>query len=148
MLVRHAMLAVVAATIATAPPVLADGISDGIASLPGAIEDVRIGGTWQADGKSGVYRVLIARTGGDAITARLFIQWIAYGEAGEATLENTNEIVELASLGLDIIDYVSESDAEGLSAYIETIDPRGSTNEQYELFVFAPGDYRFGPATN
>ena len=148
MLLKMVIPAFVAAGIAFASPAFADGISDGIASLPGAVEDVRIGGTWQADGKSGVYRMVIARTGGEAVTARLFVQWIAYGEAGEATLEHTNEIVEFATLGLDIIDYVSESDAEGLSAYIETIDAQGGANEHYELFVFAPDDYRFGPATN
>ena len=148
MLVKQLIPVFVAAGIALASPAVADGIADGVATLPGAVEDVRIAGTWQADGKSGVYRMVIARTGGEAVTARLFVQWIAYGEAGEATLENTNEIVEFATLGLDIIDYVSESDAEGLSAYVETIDPQGGANEQYELFVFAPDDYRFGPATN
>ena len=148
MLVRRLIPGFAGAMIALASPGYADGISDGIAKLPGAVEDVRVAGTWQAEGKSGVYRMVIARTGGDAVTARLFVQWIAYGEAGEATLENTNEIVEFATLGLDIIDYVSESDAEGLSAYIEAVDPQGSINDQYELFVFAPDDYRFGPATN
>lgn len=148
MLVKQVIPALVAAGIAFTSPALGDEISDGIAALPGAVEDVRIAGTWQAEGKSGVYRMVIARIGGNAVTARLFVQWIAYGEAGVATLESTNEIVEFAAQGLDIIDYVSESDAEGLSAYIEAIDPQGGANEQFELFVFAPDDYRFGPATN
>ena len=104
--------------------------------------------SWQKDGKSGAYRIVIARTGGDAVTARLFIQWVAYGEAGETTVENSVEIPEFATLGLDIVDYVSESDPEGLSVYIETIDPQGNADEQYELHIFAPDDYRFGPATN
>jgi len=137
-----------AVTIAFVPPASADSVSDGVATIPGGVEDVRIAGTWQAEGKSGVYRMIIARTGGDAVTARLFVQWVAYGEAGEATLEDSMEIVEVSDLGLDIVDYISESDAEGLTAFIETIDPQGSGNEQFELFVFAPDDYRFGPATN
>ena len=57
---------------------------------------MRIGGTWEKDGKSGAYRVLIARTGGDLSTARLFIQWIAYGDDGETTVDNTIEIKELS----------------------------------------------------
>jgi hypothetical protein len=58
------------------------------------------------------------------------------------------EITEFAPLNLDIVDFVSESDADGLSIYIETIDPSGSADEQYELHIFGPNDYRFGPATN
>jgi hypothetical protein len=145
---RLAAAALFAMALAATPPALADAVLDGIASMPGGVENVGIAGTWQRDGKSGVYRVVIARTGGDAVTARLFVQWLTYGEAGDTTVENTVEIAEFATLGLDIVDYVSESDAEGLSVYIETIDPQGSAADQYELHIFAPDDYRFGPATN
>jgi hypothetical protein len=147
-LLRHAVIAVAVAVAFAVPPALADELADGIAAMPGGVEDVRIGGTWQADGKSGVYRIVIARSGGNAITARLFVQWIAYGETGEATVEHTMEITEFDKLNLDIVDYNSESDAEGLSVYIEAIDPEGGASEQFELFVFGPDDYRFGPATN
>jgi hypothetical protein len=135
-------------SLAFATPAFADALSDGIAALPGSVEDVRIAGTWQKEGKSGAYRVIVSRSGGDAVTARLFVQWIAYGEAGESTVENSMEITEFAPLNLDIVDFVSESDADGLSLYIETIDPSGSADEQYELHVIGPNDYRFGPATN
>jgi len=116
--------------------------------MPGGVEDVRIGGTWQAGGKSGVYRIAIARSGGNAVTARLFVQWIAYGDTGDATVEHAMEITEFDDLDFDIVDYVSESDPDGLSVYIESIDPEGATSEQFELFIFGPDDYRFSPATN
>jgi hypothetical protein len=145
---RLAAVAFITVALTSMPPALADAVLDGIAGMPGGVEDVRIGGTWQKDGKSGAYRVVIARTGGDAVTARLFVQWVAYGEAGDTTVENTIEIAEFAPLGLDIVDYVSESDADGLSVFLETIDPQGSADAQYELYIFAPDDYRFGPATN
>jgi hypothetical protein len=145
---KLAVLAFTAMALLSTTPALADAVLDGIAGMPGGVEDVRIGGTWQKDGKSGAYRIVIARTGGDAVTARLFIQWVAYGEAGDTTVENTVEIAEFATLGLDIVDYVSESDADGLSVFLETIDPQGSADQQYELHLFAPDDYRFGPATN
>jgi hypothetical protein len=138
----------IAAGVTCASPVLADALSDGIATIPGGVEDVRIGGTWQSGGKSGVYRIVIARAGGETITARLFVQWVAYRDAGDAALDNSMEINEVADQGLDIVDYVSESDADGLAVYLQTIDPADGTNEQYELYVFGPGDYRFGPATN
>jgi hypothetical protein len=64
-------------SLAFAAPACADALSDGIAALPGSVEDVKIAGTWQDGGKSGAYRVIISRSGGDAVTARLFVQWIA-----------------------------------------------------------------------
>jgi hypothetical protein len=147
MVIKAAVLAI-AATLFIATPVLADELADGIASIPGGVEDVRIVGTWQGDGKSGVYRMVIARAGGNAITARLFVQWIAYGETGETTVEHSTEITEFDDLDLDVVDYSSESDAQGLSIYLEAIDPESSGNEQFELFIFGPDDYRFGPASN
>ena len=123
-------------------------VSDGIAKIPGAIEDVRIGGTWENDAKSGAYRILIARTGGDTVTARLFIQWLAYGDNGEPPVDNTIEIKELSDLNVDIVDYTSDSDTDGLSVYLETINPSGDKDETYELHVVSPTEYKFGLTTN
>lgn len=134
--------------VATILPARADAIFDGIATLPGNVEDVRVGGTWDRDGKTGVYRIIVARTGGDAITARMFIQWVAYQDGGNAIVENTMEVTELAQLGVDVVDFTSESDADGLSVFIQTLDPNGSDDENYELFVSSPTDHKFGPASN
>ena len=145
---KYAFVFGLAACLALAPPAFADALGDGVAAIPGGIEDVRIGGTWEGEGKSGAYRILIARSGGDSVTARLFVQWIAYQEDGGATVDNTIEIKELADLKVDIVNYQSESDQDGLSVYIETIDPNGDKDESYELHVVAPTEYRFGPASN
>ena len=126
----------------------ADPLLDGIGKAPGAVEDVRIGGTWEKDGKSGEYRVVITRSGGDLATARLFVQWIAYHDDGDTSVDNTIEIKELAALKVDIVDYTSESDQEGLSVYLETIDPNGNADQNYELHVTSPTEYKFGPASN
>jgi hypothetical protein len=142
------MVVIVASVVAALAPARADEVADGIAAIPAGVEDVRIGGTWQDGSRSGVFRIVIVRTGGNAVTARLFVQWVAYGDTGEATVEHSMEVTEFDELDLDIVDYVSESDQEGLSIYIETIDPEGAASEQYELFVFSPDDYRFGTATN
>lgn len=129
-------------------PARADEILDGVTKMPGAVEDVRIGGTWTNEGKSGAYRIIVSRTGGDNVMARLFVQWVQYQDAGEATVQNTIEIKELADLKVDIVDYTSESDDQGLSVYIETIDPSGNADANYELHIKAPDDYRFGPTSN
>jgi hypothetical protein len=145
---KYALVVGLLSALALAPPALADALLDGVAAIPGGIEDVRIGGTWEAEGKSGAYRVLIARTGGDSVTARLFVQWIAYQEDGSATVDNTIEIKELADLKVDIVNYQSESDRDGLSVYIETLGTGGEEDVSYELHVVSPTEYRFGPASN
>ena len=126
----------------------ADPLLDGIGKIPGAVEDVRIGGTWEKEGKNGEYRVVITRSGGDSVTARLFVQWIAYHDDGETSVDNTIEIKELGALKVDVVDYTSESDQEGLSVYLETIDPNGNADQNYELHVTSPTEYKFGPASN
>jgi hypothetical protein len=132
----------------TALPALADEVLDGIAGLPGSVEDVRIGGTWEENGKIGAYRILVTRTGGEAVTARMFVQWVAYEDDGGATVEHTIEIEELAALNVDVVDFTSDADADGLSVYIQTLDPNGTADEDYALYVFSPTRHRFGPASN
>ena len=127
---------------------LADPVMDGVAAMPGAIEDVRIGGTWEKDGKSGAYRIVISRSGTEKVTARLFVQWVAYQEDGSATVENTIEIADMAKLGADVVDYTSDSDEEGLSVYLDIMKPDGAADENYELHITSPTEYRFGPTTN
>mgnify|MGYP000938458860 CR=1 FL=1 len=150
---RSGKVALAAATFITTAvlavaPVHADALFDGIAALPGNVEDVRVGGTWEKDGHSGVYRILVARKGGDVITARMFVQWVAYQDDGDSVVQSTLEVRELGDLAVDVVDFTSESDADGLSVFIQTLDPNGSADENYELFVHGPDDYRFGPASN
>lgn len=145
---RLVLAAGLAAGFALTGPVCADDLADGIAAIPGAVEDVRIGGTWEADGDSGIYRIVVSRSGGNEITARLFVQWVAYRPAGGVSVVRSIEIAEFGALGVDIEDFASESDADGLAVFIRTIDPAGGNDLAYELFVFGPDDYRFGPASN
>jgi hypothetical protein len=139
---------ILASGLAFATPALADPLLDGIATLPGSVEDVRIGGTWERDGAIGAYRIVIARTGGENVTARMFIQWVVYEDGGATSVENTIEISEIADLKVDVVDFTSESDQDGLSVYIQTLDPNGNADENYELFVFSPTKHTFGPASN
>ncbi len=130
------------------PALAADPVTDGISAMPAGIEDVRIGGTWEKEGKTGAYRIVISRSGGDTVVARLFVQWISYTTGGDATVDTTIEIKEIAEKKIDIVDYTSESDQDGLSVYIETIDPSGNGDQNYELHITSPTDYKFGPTSN
>jgi hypothetical protein len=148
MFAHHVLALGLALGLLVAGPVRADEVADGVAAIPGAVDEVRIGGTWAEGDDSGVYRIVITRSGGDQVTARLFVQWVAYTDDGGAAVTNSIEIEEFAALNVDIDDFTSESDADGLSVFIRTIDPAGADDLAYELFVFSPSEYRFGPATN
>jgi hypothetical protein len=142
-----AMLGLVAG-LAVARPALADPLIDGLKALPGNVEDVRIGGSWDREGKSGVYRILIARSGGDLVTARLFVQWIAYDDNGGSVVQDTVEIQELAALNVDISDFTSDSDSSTLKVMIQTRDPNGNADKTYVLIVTSPTHHTFAPASN
>ncbi len=148
-MVRSIVLAAaLAAGLMATLPARADALLDGLATMPASVEDVRIAGTWDAGDKTGAYRVVVARTVGEAVTARLFVQWIVYHDDGTTAVDNTIEIKELGALKVDVVDYTSESDADGLSLFIQTLNPNGATDQNYELFVTSPTEYRFGPASN
>ncbi|SHG06631.1 hypothetical protein SAMN02745157_3507 [Kaistia soli DSM 19436] len=126
----------------------ADSVSNTVQALDASVQDLRIAGNWEKDGRKGVYRILVARTAAPKPTARLFVQWIATGVDGSLRVERSIEIAELAELKLDISDFVAESDPDGLSVFVEVVDPSQDTDQSYELFVDDDGTYRFGPASN
>ncbi len=138
----------IALPLAAMPSARADSISDAVGSLESSIQDVRIAGAWEKEGRKGVYRIVISRTAVDKPTARLFVQWIAVGVDGSQAIDKTMEISELIGLKLDIVDFVAETDPDGLSIYVETLDPANDTDQSYELFIDNDGTYRFGPASN
>jgi len=141
-----ALLALLLTAGTVARPALADALLDGLKALPGTVEDVRVGGTWERGGKSGIYRIIVSRSGGDPITARLFVQWVAYDDNGGASVTDTIEIKEFADLKVDVQDFTSDSDSTTLTVDIQTLDPNSSNNPTYELVVTSPTQYKFGPA--
>lgn len=131
-----------------ATPLRADTLADTVQALDPSVQDIRIAGTWEKDGRKGVYRIVVARSGTPKPSARMFVQWIATGVDGSQAVERSIEVTELAKLKLDISDFVAETDPDGLSVFVEVIDPSQDTDQSYELFVEDDGTYRFGPASN
>ncbi len=129
-------------------PARADALAEAVASLAPSVQDVRLAGTWEKEGRKGVYRVIVARSAAPDPTARLFVQWIATGVDGSQRVERSIEITELAALKLDISDFVAEPDPDGLTVFVEVVDAAKDTDQSYELFVEDDGTYRFGPASN
>jgi len=145
---KYALITGFSVGVGLAGSAFADDLAESVKSLPGAVDDVRVSGTWESADRNGIYRVVIARTGLEPVTARLFIQWVAYEPDGNAVVDQSVEIKELADLGLDIVDYETESDVDGLSVFLQTVDPKDGFDETYELHMFSPTEYIFGPATN
>ena len=150
MTVRHRLipLAFAGALACASAQAAADELSDGVKAIPGTVEIVEIGGTWARGGIAGQYRIIVTRTGGDRVSARLFVQWLAYQEDGSAIVTDTIEINEFAELDVDVAALSPNSDDGGLEVFIETLDPNGREDKTFELFVISPTDYRFGPASN
>ena len=100
----------------------ADPLLDGIGKVPGAIEDVRIGGTWEKGGRA-------ASTGGDhAERRRRRRRGCSSSGSPIATTARPASTTRSRSrsstaLKVDIVDYTAESDQDGLSVYLETINP-------------------------
>jgi hypothetical protein len=127
---------------------VADDTGDLVRAIPAGVEDVSIGGSWQDGDRNGAYRLVVTRAAGERITARLFVQWIAYGDTGEATVAESIEITELGDLGVDIVNLSSETDDTGISVFVDTMSDSNAMSETYEVHIFSPGDYMFGPASN
>ena len=144
-LVTTALLVGLAAALPSAAR--ADAVADAVGAIEASVQDVRIAGSWEQDGRKGVFRVVVARAGLPQ-TARLFVQWIATGVDGSEALVRSVEIAEMQSLKLDIADFVAETDPDGLTVFVEVVDPKADTDQSYELFVEHDGSYRFGPASN
>ena len=145
------MLALVAGPMAIAitTPSWADPLADQVAALPSDVEDVRILGTWQNGTDTGVYRVVVTRTGTTDLSARMFVQWIAYppGETvGKVTA--TTELKELGPLATNITDYTFEIDPEMLVIHLETSKADGSQQQPYVAMIRSPESYTFGPPSN
>ena len=148
MVSKFSFLAGVVAAAISLSPAVADTTAKNTAVTQEISHDIRFAGSWYRDGRAGVYRVVIEQGGGATAADRLFIQWVSQDNRGELKVENTTEIREIAAWGLDIVDYVSQPDNDGLVLFLDVINTQTRFGDEYELFVLAPDDYRLGTPTN
>jgi hypothetical protein len=148
-MIARTLLATCLLTAAMTAPLRADPTADSVTALSPAIQDVRVLGTWEKDGHKGAYRVIVARSGPEP-TARIFVQWLARAADGAITVQRSVDIKEMIELKRNVGDLVAEADADGLSIFLEIIDPTAANaaKESYELFIGDDETYRFGPASN
>jgi hypothetical protein len=145
--VAAALLAMALVPIATRA--FADPLAAGIAAMPPDVEDVRVVGSWaMPEGKTGVYRLIVARSGTQTVTARLFLQWISYPASAPAgEIVAGVEISELRDLAVNVLDYRIETGPNELVVFL-TLSKPGEAEREYELIVRAADDYKFRPQSN
>lgn len=63
--------------------------------VPTSVTEVHTGGWWQADGKSGTYRVIVVNQGWEHISSKVFVEWVSE----PSDRESTQEVVSSLELG-------------------------------------------------
>ena len=126
-----------------------DPLGAAIAAMPADIEDVRLVGKWARDGKSGLYRVTVARRGGgESFAARVFVQWLAYSDTDVGTIEATTEIAEIPAMKANVVDLAVDDEDGRLTLVLQLSGPGIDEAKSYEAVIKGPGEYVFQDAGN
>lgn len=111
--------------------------------VPARVWAVRIAGGWEADGKKGFSRV-IGTFEGDR--QKLTVQWLAEPD-GRVVDAKVLEDEEAAKLTFGDMRAEPE-DQGGVTVFLDTVPDADDIRDTWVLIVGAPGEVRFGPATN
>lgn len=52
-------------------------------TVPADVHSVASGGYWEADGESGIYRVVVVNSGFEHVTSQVFVEWVRGPKSGE-----------------------------------------------------------------
>ncbi len=111
-----ALIALLGALAARQPlAVEADGIEDLVGRLDTRVAIVRTGGYWNSASTSGIFRIVVIRTGHEHSSTRAFAQWLTAGQSGELIEVSTVPIAEVNSMILAIVTDVQFRKAAALS---------------------------------
>jgi len=73
-----------------------ENIEDEFSELNTAIHHIWTGGSWEQDGKAGLYRFLVAGGGYEHYKTKLYVQWLLHGsDEQKPSVLSTIEVVEL-----------------------------------------------------
>lgn len=123
---------------AQAAPAAADDLG-----VPARVWAVRIAGGWEADGKRGFSRV-IGSFEGDR--QKLTVQWLA---EPDARVVESKVLEDEEAAKLTFGDMRAEpGDQGGVTVFLDTVPDNDGLRDTWVLVLGAPGDARFGPATN
>jgi hypothetical protein len=124
--------------VAPTPPV----ISADNAAVPAAVFVLRRAGPWEADGVKGFSRVVGIMDGNKQ---RFYAQWLA---ADDGHIVATKEVADDEAAKLTFGDVRAEPGDEGVTVFLDTEPDKDGMRDTWVMVLGAPGDVRFGPATN
>lgn len=111
--------------------------------VPAKVWAVRIAGGWEADGLRGFSRVIGTFEGDHQ---KLTVQWLAAPD-GRVINEVVLDDEEAAKLTFGDMRAEPE-DRGGVTVFLDTLPDRDGLRDTWVLIIGAPGEARFGPATN
>lgn len=121
--------------------------ADSMSNIPASVSDLRLFEHWEQDGKTGVYRGIVAIP--EPGKASFTLQWLALGPNGALeSVEHSMPVPELTKLGGMITDYRSEVDSQGLTIFLDVQESAGAVEDTYVIYVNGPADYVFESASN
>lgn len=119
-----------------------DSASAQVPVIDPCISSVASGGSWESDGVTGHYRVVVENTGFEAVESFLHLQWLA-----DATEDSGPRIVlsePVSGIGsegpLSIGAPVFEFDG-GTAILLEATDPHTLATSTFRIIPGAPGEY-------
>lgn len=130
------------ATPQAAAPVPADAAVGSAFGVPADVTALRVAGSWEADGKKGFSRVVGVTT---ADRQRFYVQWLSMPDG---IVLQTTELKDDDADKLTFGDIRAEQENDGVSVFMDTIPDKDGMRDTWVLVIGAPGEIRFGPATN
>lgn len=111
--------------------------------VPAHVWAVRIAGGWEADGGKGFSRVIGVFEGD---RQKLVVQWLAEPD-GRIVAAKVLDDEDAAKLTFGDM-RAEPADQGGVTVFIDTVPDADDIRDTWVLVIGAPGDARFGPATN
>lgn len=123
-------------------PAEANGAIGAAAGVPASVFVLRIAGTWEADGRKGLSRLVGVIEGG---AQRFVVQWLSMPDGA---VIQTRPLEDDEAAKLTFGDVRAETEDGAMSVFMDTEPDKDGMRDTWVLIVGDPGDIRFGPATN
>ena len=119
----------------------ADAASDPL-GVPANIFAVRVAGPWSAGEQRGFTRVVGVI---DGERQRFYVQWLS---EPDGHVVETKELEDEEAAKLTFGDVRAEQEETGVTVFLDTVPDKDGMRDTWVLIIGAPGEMRFGPATN
>ncbi len=114
-----------------------------LSAIPASVLFVRTTGIWRKNDKSGLSRMILARTDGPGTHPRLYVQWLQMEErTGQMQVIETVEIQEVMDWRLRINDYRIDALESGAAVTLMASPLATKVERNYLMEITGPGEVR------